>query len=77
MLKLVLELCEIRNELFSLCRYSWICRFRSCSMDIVNSLGLTISVSFRHVHFENLTRMTGHRSLAEGYANEFLSAVLN
>jgi hypothetical protein len=78
MLKLILELCEIGYQLFSFFFYSWIRSFSSCSVDIVNSLGLmSVNHNFSEIFPKILTSMTGHRSLAEGYANEFLSAVLN
>lgn len=66
MLKLVFEFSEISNDLFSFCGNSRLSRFRGCPMNIVNALGLAISVFFGLTDWGNLTRMTGHRSLAEG-----------
>lgn len=47
MLELVFQSCEISNELFSFCGYGRIGSFRGRSMNIVNSLGLAMSVSIR------------------------------
>jgi hypothetical protein len=77
MLKLIFQLSKFCNKLLPFGLDSWIRSFSSRPMNVIYALRLTcISISIS-TNYKKLTSMTGHRSLADGYAKEFVSAVLN